>query len=119
MDIARSFSDFVPGQIVEFKYYWIWHQGILTEVNPTKGTIKVIHYGTKYLFDTRTIVEEEFDVDPRREDIYISRVDPQYSYTREEVIINARNRLGEQNWRSGNRSYDFCRQCVFKERNVN
>ncbi|KAL3874833.1 hypothetical protein ACJMK2_037795 [Sinanodonta woodiana] len=114
MDIVRSFNDFVPGHIVEFKYYWIWHQGILTEVDPTKKTIKVIHYGTKHLFATRTIVEEEFEVDPLKQDIYISRADPQYSYTPDEVIGKARNRLGEQKWKSGNRSYDLCRQCVFK-----
>ncbi|KAL3874835.1 hypothetical protein ACJMK2_037797 [Sinanodonta woodiana] len=114
MDIARSFSDFVPGQIVEFQYYWIWHQGILTKVNPARSTITVIHYGTAHIFATRTIVEEEFVVNPMNQDIYISRADPQYSYTPDEVIRRARDRLGEKNWRPGNRSRDFCRNCFFK-----
>ncbi|KAL3874597.1 hypothetical protein ACJMK2_037794 [Sinanodonta woodiana] len=115
MDIVSSFRDFVPGQIVEFQYYWIWHQGILTEVNPTRNTITVIHYGTKHLFATRTIVEEEFEVNLMKQTIRISRADPQNSYTPDEVIRNARNRLDEQNWRPGNRSRDFCRKCFFKE----
>ncbi|KAK3599166.1 hypothetical protein CHS0354_041005 [Potamilus streckersoni] len=117
MDLVRSWDDFIPGQIVEFRYYWIWHQGILTEANPSQKTITVIHYGAKHLFATRTIVEEKFEINPSKQDIYISRPDPQYTYTPDEVIRNAKERLGEQKWRSGNRSYDFCRQCVFRKRN--
>ncbi|KAL3874599.1 hypothetical protein ACJMK2_037587 [Sinanodonta woodiana] len=112
MDIVRSFSDFVPGQIVEFRYYLTWYYGILTKVNPTRKTITVIHYGTAHLFATKAIIEEELVVNPMTQVIYISRADPVYSYTPDEVIRNAKSRLGEQSW---NRPYDFCRKCVFRE----
>ncbi|KAL3874593.1 hypothetical protein ACJMK2_037581 [Sinanodonta woodiana] len=112
---VRSWEEFIPGHIVEFKYYWIWHQGILTDVNPRLEQIKVVHYGAKHLFATRTILEDETKVNIKKEKFYIYHPDPKYSFTPVEVIINAKSRLGEQKWGPGNRSYDFCRACVFKE----
>ncbi|KAL3874823.1 hypothetical protein ACJMK2_037785 [Sinanodonta woodiana] len=119
MEPVRSWEEFIPGHIVEFKYYYISHQGILTDVNPRLERIKVVHYGTEHLFAPRTILEDEMKVNLKKEKFYIFHPDPEYAYTPEEVIINAKKRLGEQKWGPGNRSYDFCRACVFREKSEN
>ncbi|KAL3874594.1 hypothetical protein ACJMK2_037582 [Sinanodonta woodiana] len=116
MEPIRSWEEFIPGHIVEFKYYCIWHQGILTEVDSRNEKIKIIHYGAKHLFAKRTILEDETKVNLKKESFYIYHPDAKYAYTPDEVIKIAKSRVGEQNWKSGNRSYDFCRACVLRER---
>ncbi|KAK3599165.1 hypothetical protein CHS0354_041004 [Potamilus streckersoni] len=114
MEPVRSWEEFIPGHIVGFRYYFIWHQGILTEVNSRQEKIKVVHYGTKHLFATRTILEDETKVNLKKENFYIYHPDPDYAFTPDEVITNAKKRLGEQKWGPGNGSFDFCRACVFR-----
>ncbi|KAK3599168.1 hypothetical protein CHS0354_041008 [Potamilus streckersoni] len=111
---VTCWEQFIPGHIVEFSYYWIPHQGILSGVNPRERKIKVIHYGASHLFATRTIMEEEMTVDLNTTNFSIYYPDPRYSYTPEEVIRNGKRRLGEQDWRPGNHSDDFCLACVFR-----
>ncbi|KAL3874825.1 hypothetical protein ACJMK2_037787 [Sinanodonta woodiana] len=115
-ELVRSWEEFIPGHIVEFKYYWIWHQGILTDVDSRNEKIKIVHYGAKHPFSKRTILEDEMKVNLKKKSFYIYHPDPKYSHTPEEVIRNAKSRVGEQKWRQGNRSYDFCRACVLRER---
>ncbi|KAK3599167.1 hypothetical protein CHS0354_041007 [Potamilus streckersoni] len=119
MEPVRSWEEFLPGHIVEFKYYCISHHGILTEVNPRHEKIKVVHYGTKHILGKRTILEDDLKVNLKKENFYIYHPDPEYAYTPEKVIKNAKSRLGEQKWGPGNRSYDFCRACFLRESNQN
>ncbi|KAK3586255.1 hypothetical protein CHS0354_020014 [Potamilus streckersoni] len=116
MELVRSWEELIKGHIVEFKYYCIWHQGILTEVNIGQEIIKVIHYGAKHLFATRTILEEERKVNLKKENLYIYHPDPEYASSSDEVIRYARSKLREQKWGSGNRSSDFCRECVLRKK---
>ncbi|KAK3603616.1 hypothetical protein CHS0354_017334 [Potamilus streckersoni] len=112
--VVRSWKQFVPGCIVEYKYYWIWHQGILTEVFPKKKKIKIIHYGAKHLFATRTIMEDVVDVNLKLDRIYIYDPDRNYANSQTEILQRAMAGLDEQTWSIGNRSDDFCRECVLK-----
>ncbi|KAK3606571.1 hypothetical protein CHS0354_038795 [Potamilus streckersoni] len=101
MEPVRSWEEFISGHIVEFKYYCIWHQAILTKVDEILQNITVIHYGRKKLFDTRTIMEEVLQVDLKKENFYIYHPDPENAKTPDEVIRIANSRLGEQTWGPG------------------
>jgi len=103
------------GSIIEWKYYNIPHQGILSDVDKKRNTIKVIHYGTSHLFATRTIVEEELKIDLRNDNLGIYRCDPTLSNKADAIVVNAKQRIGEQRWKKGNRSWDFCVACVVKQ----
>ncbi|XP_045209733.2 uncharacterized protein LOC123561432 [Mercenaria mercenaria] len=113
---ATSWSDLYPGIIVEYRYYWIWHQGILSYKDEKRKRIKVIHYGADHLFATRTIMEESMQLDLRYDNIWIYRGHPRQCYKAGIVLEKARKRLGEQRWEAGNRSWDFCKDCVLKKR---
>ncbi|XP_060572677.1 uncharacterized protein LOC132730718 [Ruditapes philippinarum] len=112
---ANSWSDLYPGVIVEYLYYLIWHQGILSYKDESTKTIKVIHYGADHLFATRTIMEDTMKLDLRYDNIWIYRGHPRRCYKAGVVLENARKRLGEQRWERGNRSWDFCKDCVLKK----
>ncbi|KAK3597188.1 hypothetical protein CHS0354_003686 [Potamilus streckersoni] len=112
IEAVKSWEELIPGRVVEYKYYWIWHKGILAEVLPNQCIIKIIHYGAKNLFATREVMLDEVVVNLRRDNYYIYHPDPEYAYKREDAIASAMARLGEQDWRVGNRSDDFCRTCI-------
>lgn len=103
-----------PGFIVSFKYYRIWHEGILSELNESKNEIKVIHYGAKRIFATREIVEETIPCDFKQTKLWVYRCDPSKCKVTKEILRSARARIGEKNWKRGNRSWDFCVKCVCK-----
>jgi hypothetical protein len=111
---AVSWSDLIPGIIVEYRYYWLWHQGILSESNERRKQIKVIHYGANHLFAKRTIMEDRLKLDLKHDNIWIYRGHPKRCFKASVVLANARRRLGEQRWGKGNRSWDFCKACVLK-----
>ncbi|KAH3868640.1 hypothetical protein DPMN_031791 [Dreissena polymorpha] len=112
-----SWYDLVSGSIIEFSYYGIDHQGILTEFNPQDAqtiSITVIHYGTPSLFGTRTIMEETRSINLKNTSLKIFRCkDGFHPKEPDEVIRKAKQRAGEQLWRAGNRSWDFCLRCLF------
>ncbi|KAH3868649.1 hypothetical protein DPMN_031800 [Dreissena polymorpha] len=109
-----GWCDLEKGSIVEFTYYGINHQGILTEFDEDQRTISVIHYGTGGLFSTRTIIEDKLDMDLKTQTLKMYQcVDGMCHNEPSEVIRKAKTRLGEQKWRAGNRSWDFCLQCLF------
>lgn len=113
---VTSWSDLYPGVIVEYRYYWIWHQGILSYKNEGTKEVRVIHYGADHIFATRTITEDTLKLDLRYDNIWMYRGHPRKCYKAEVVLENARKRLGEQMWCKGNRSWDFCKDCVLKKR---
>ncbi|XP_053378500.1 uncharacterized protein LOC128548127 [Mercenaria mercenaria] len=112
--VVYAWSDLYVGALVEYPYYTIMHQGIISYVNEKEKTIKWIHYGTSHIFATRTIIEEELKLDLRFDNIYIYRGHPGYCNKPSITLQKARKRLGEQNWGRGNRSWDFCKACVIK-----
>ena len=115
---AVAWSDIQPGTLVQYRYYWLWHHAIVSESNESARKIKVIHYGTDHLFARRTIMEDTLRVDLRHHDLWVYRSDPTRSNSHDVIVQKARSRLGEQRWRRGNRSWDFCRECVLKKRVV-
>ncbi|KAH3868637.1 hypothetical protein DPMN_031788 [Dreissena polymorpha] len=109
-----GWCDLEKGSIVEFTYYGINHQGILTEFDEEHKTITVIHYGSHSLFSTRTIMEDTLDMDLKTQSLKMYQcVDGMRHNEPSEVIRKAKTRLGEQKWRAGNRSWDFCLKCLF------
>ncbi|KAL4228565.1 hypothetical protein ACF0H5_011615 [Mactra antiquata] len=112
---ACAWMDLREGTIVEYSYYWIWHQGILTRKDETSKTISVIHYGASHIFASRTIIEDTWNVDLKHDNIWIYDTDPRKCNRASVIVDNARMRLGEQRWCSGNRSWDFCKDCVLKK----
>lgn len=98
--------------IVEYTYYRISHQGIISDVNEKEKTIKVIHYGAEHLFATRTVVEDSLKLDLRRNALSLYIADPTKANKPYDILRKARERLGEQEWREGNRSWDLCVSCV-------
>ncbi|XP_052773448.1 uncharacterized protein LOC128212178 [Mya arenaria] len=114
---VHAWSDLKKGSIVQYNYYWITHQGILSAVDETRETIKVIHYGAKHLFATRTIIEDEITLHLKRDRIQIYRCHPSKCNKPDVVVAKAKARLGETDWRPNNRSLDFCLACLFKKTN--
>ena len=113
---VHSWLELKEGLIIEWTYYWIPHQGIVSGVDKKQKTVKVIHYGARHLFATRTIIEEELRIDLHRDDLRIYRCDPAMSNKASVILDKAKKRLGEQRWQWGNRSWDFCVACVLKQR---
>lgn len=111
---AQAWCDLKEGDIVEYNYYWIPHQAILSEIDEKEGQIKVIHYGARHLFAPRTIMEDTMKLNLKYDTLTIYRADPKKANSRKRVLSMARSRLGEQNWKAGNRSWDFCLSCVLK-----
>jgi len=111
----HSWLELKLGSIIEWNYYNIPHQGIVSDVDKKGNTIKVIHYGTSHLFATRTIVEEVLTIDLRNDNLGIYRCDPTLSNKADAIVVNAKQRIGEQRWKKGNRSWDFCVACVVKQ----
>ncbi|KAH3868626.1 uncharacterized protein LOC127870331 [Dreissena polymorpha] len=109
-----SWEDLHKGSIVEFTYYGIDHQGILTECDEDQRKITVIHYGTRGYFSTRTIMEDTLDMDLKTQSLKIYRYDGGRRYNEPDLVVKkAKERVGERNWKAGNRSWDFCLQCLF------
>ena len=77
-------------------------------------TVKVIHYGARHIVAPRTIMEDTLKIDLRKDTISVYIADPTKAYTSMEILERARARLGESDWRGGNRSWDFCVSCVRK-----
>lgn len=113
--VAHAWEDFKPGMIVEYPYYWISHQGILSDVDKKRKQIKIIHYGAKHLFATRTVAEDYLTLDLRRHTVSLYIADPTKASKPADIVRKARARLGEKEWRAGNMSWDFCVSCVLKE----
>ena len=111
---AHAWDDFKLGIIIEFSYYWRWHQGIVSAVDRMEKTVKVIHYGARHIVAPRTIMEDTLKIDLRKDTISVYIADPTKAYTSMEILERARARLGESDWRGGNRSWDFCVSCVRK-----
>ena len=111
---AHAWDDFKLGIIIEYRYYCIWHQGIVSAVDRQRKTVKVIHYGACHIFAARTIMEDTLKVDLRKDTISVYIADPTKTYKSTEIIERARARLGESDWKDGNRSWDFCVRCVLK-----
>lgn len=116
---VHSWCDIKLGNIVEYKYYFIKHHGVVVGIDETKKTITVIHYGARHVLAPRTIIEETIKLDPKKETINVYNTDPRKLNTPKEIVQKAKDRLGEQNWKSGNRSWDFCLNCALKEEREN
>lgn len=97
-----------------YKYYWIPHQAILSEVDKTNQTIKVIHYGADHVLAVRTIMEDTISLNLKYSTLNIYRADPEKVNSPDEILRLARKTLGEKKWKAGNRSLDFCLSCVLK-----
>ncbi|KAH3868629.1 hypothetical protein DPMN_031780 [Dreissena polymorpha] len=109
-----SWCDLQKGSIVEFTYYGLNHQGIPTDFDEEKKTITVIHYGAHSLFATNTVMEDILDMDLKTQSLKMYRCGDDMPFNEPDVVVRkAKERLGEQNWRAGNRSWDFCLQCLF------
>ncbi|KAH3868633.1 hypothetical protein DPMN_031784 [Dreissena polymorpha] len=59
-------------------------------------------------------MEDTFAIDLKTKSLkmYLCGDDMPHKET-EVVITKAKERLSEQQWRAGNRSWDFCLQCLF------
>ena len=109
-----TWNDLSPGDIIEYDYYWIKHQGIVSEIDAKRNEVKVIHYGACHIFAVREIMEDTLKINLKRSQLVVYRTDPRDCYKSHEIVARARRRLGEKDWKSGNRSWDMCLACVIK-----
>ncbi|KAH3699757.1 hypothetical protein DPMN_074719 [Dreissena polymorpha] len=109
-----TWDEMKVGCIVEFPYWALNHQGVLTSFDEKKRVMTVIHYGTKGILATRTIMKETLNINLKKDSLKIYRCAKSVTPNDPDVVIaNAEERVGEQNWRLGNTSWDFCLQCLF------
>lgn len=109
-----TWDDLEKGSIVDFRYYGIRHQGVLTSTDPRRREITVIHYGTTGFFATRTIMYDTVKINFKTDSLKVYRCDDGEHNTPDDVVRKAKSRISEASWGAGNRSWDFCLQCLFE-----
>ncbi|KAH3720611.1 hypothetical protein DPMN_063511 [Dreissena polymorpha] len=112
---AYSWFDIERGSIIDFLYYGIRHQGVVTHVDKENSQVKVIHYGTNHIFATRTVIRDTIHIDFKTQLIRIYRCNQSDKCNKpNDVATKAEKRLGEQKWNVfWLRSWSFCLQCLF------
>ncbi|XP_052272965.1 uncharacterized protein LOC127873232 isoform X2 [Dreissena polymorpha] len=112
---AYSWYDLKEGCILEYSYYGIRHQGVVTKVNAQENMVTVAHYGTLGIFSRRTVMKDKLRIDFKTQALRIYRCDPAFNHNAPDVVITkAEQRMGEQNWSIlSNTSWMFCLHCLF------
>lgn len=113
------------GDVISKRYFRIIeHTSIVTDVKvknniPTKGDVKLVHYGLPAFFGKREVVEETFEVDLDKTSIYIFDCKGLSTYPADDVVRRARSRIGETKWGMlSNRSCHFAYWAKVQEYNI-
>lgn len=101
------------GDVISKRYFGFKHTSIVTNIKvnnaiPTKGQLQIVHYGLSTIFGTRTIVEDNVEVDIEKSHVYIFECKTLLTYSADVVVSRARSRIGETKWDMfSNRSCHF------------
>ena len=113
---AKIRDDIKPGQLVQFKYRYLPHQAVCTDVRagarPSVVVLSVVHYGK-----SKTVSEEVFTFDLNQEDILIVKIHPVYKFGPAAIVRRAREKIGEHRYHIlYNRSSHLAESIVYKEK---
>lgn len=96
------------GDIISHRYFKLKHVGVVTEVDWSNNKIKTVHYALQALHRPRKIVEEYFDIDLKKSNVYLLDCKPLSTFPNDDVVRRAKSRIGETKWdMCSNRSDHF------------
>jgi signal peptidase I len=110
-------TDFSPGDVINFSYYWLPHEAVVTKIQyPETIKCEVVHYNYDGVFGTRTIVEESFKFKLSDQNVFVHDYSEYSVYKQNEVVTRARSRIGEQKFNTfTNRSNHLAKWCKIKQ----
>ena len=114
---ATHITDFSPGDVINFSYYWLPHEAVVIKVQyPEKIKCEVVHYNYDGVFGTRTIVEESFIFKLSDQNVFVHDYSEYSVYEQDEVVTRAKSRIGEQKFNPfTNRSSHLAKWCKIKQ----
>ena len=114
---ATQIKDFSPGDVINFRYYWLAHEAVVIKVQYAgKIQCEVVHYNYNGVFGTRTIVEESFIFKLSDQNVFVHDYSEYSVYKQDEVVTRAKSRIGEQKFNTfTNRSSHLAKWCKIKQ----
>lgn len=101
-------NELSEGDVISFRYYGFRHTSIVSNVDADSGQTRFIHYGTSSLCGTRTIIEENIQIDVSKMKVMLLDCTRLNTFSKDEVISRAKSRIGETKWKLfGNRADNF------------
>lgn len=113
---ATSLMDFSPGDIIDFNYCGLAHQGVVVKVEyPESIKCDVVHYNYAGIWGTRSVVEETFIFNLSDQNLHVHDYNGHDIYEADEVVRRAKSRVGEQKFNTfTNRSSHLAKWCKMK-----